>query len=239
MSYMQTVSRTGVCFLVYSTSPVSLICSFSDTVLVLGPRGSVLYYGDLAEAKRTLFDPYYREEPHYNALDCLYHVVRNEAFRPKLAVEWRYVHHPLPQRRFPLLLHVGVSSGVSSSVQSLLYALDHPAPPPTSSPGLPPVQLNPFTKRITEIRETVTKVKRVPFVASRLKKSITRKRIALWHSCFAIFVGLLLGLMFNNLPQNRLGIEKRENLFHIIVALRVGSHVVCDFLDGGDLVQFV
>ena len=75
MNYIKTVARTGVLFLVYSNTPISVLCNYLDSVLVLGDMGAVLYYGDLVEGKQVLFDPYYQEQPHYNALDCLFHTV--------------------------------------------------------------------------------------------------------------------------------------------------------------------
>ena len=92
MNYLKTVARTGVLFLVYSKTPISILCNYLDSVLVLGDRGAVLYYGDLVEGKKVLFDPYYREEPHYNALDCLFHTVNGRLLG--MMVSWHTAIQP-------------------------------------------------------------------------------------------------------------------------------------------------
>lgn len=84
---MQQVSRTGILFLVYSKSPNATIFNFTDSILVLGDTGAVIYngflsfdnslLGSIAEAKRTLYDPYFDPQPNYNSMDCLYHLVIN------------------------------------------------------------------------------------------------------------------------------------------------------------------
>lgn len=76
---------------------------------------------------------------------------------------------------------------------------------------------NPYIKRITEIRETVTKAERVRGVSKRIHKCMTRDSLCLIHCLLALFLSILLGSLFYQLPHTRDGIEKRENLFHILV----------------------
>ena len=76
---------------------------------------------------------------------------------------------------------------------------------------------NSYLYRMSEIRDTVTKVKRVPFVSSRLRKCFTRSGFCQWHCFASIFFASILCIIFNDLPPNRMGIEKRENLFRVIV----------------------
>ena len=80
-----------------------------------------------------------------------------------------------------------------------------------------PRNLNPYIKRITEIRETVTKNERIRGVSTRLRKCLTRNSLCLIHCLLALFLSVVLGSLFYQLPHTRDGIEKRENLFHIIV----------------------
>ena len=76
---------------------------------------------------------------------------------------------------------------------------------------------NPYIKRITEIRETVTKTERIRGVSARLHKCMTRNSLCWIHCLLALFLSVILGFLFYQLPHTRDGIEKRENLFHIIV----------------------
>ena len=99
-----------------------------------------------------------------------------------------------------------------------------PPPPPTSSPGCPPPAANPYVQRILDIRETVTLNKRIPNVAKRLRKCMTRTGFCQWHCILGLLIGVFLGILFYQLPQTRAGIEKRENLFRVVV-WHVG---VCD-----------
>ena len=92
-----------------------------------------------------------------------------------------------------------------------------PPPPPTSSPGCPPPAPNPYVQRILDIRETVTLNKRIPNVAKRLRKCMTRTGFCQWHCILGLLIGVFLGILFYQLPQTRAGIEKRENLFRVIV----------------------
>lgn len=86
-------------------------------------------------------------------------------------------------------------------------------PPPSDSSS----DQNPYIFRINEIRDTVTKGERVPFLAYRLRKCFTRSTYCQWHCSMAVLLAVLLGLLFHDLPSTRAGIEKRENLFRIIV----------------------
>lgn len=45
MTYLQEMSKTGILFLVYSSIPISLLCHYSNQLIVLSDEGSVLYYG--------------------------------------------------------------------------------------------------------------------------------------------------------------------------------------------------
>ena len=74
---MKQVSRTGILFLVYAKSPNATIFNYTDSVLVLGDTGSVMYSGTINEGKRILYDAYYEPQSNYNSMDCLYHMVRN------------------------------------------------------------------------------------------------------------------------------------------------------------------
>ena len=103
-----------------------------------------------------------------------------------------------------------------------------PPPPPTASPGCPPPAPNPYIQRILDIRETVTLNKRIPFVATRLRKCMTRTGLCQWHCILGLVLGVVLGLLFYQLPETRAGIEKRENLFHVIV--QSISFVLCSVL---------
>lgn len=103
------------------------------------------------------------------------------------------------------------------SSRVLYNAASQPPPPEvTSSTGTTPEQ-NPYIFRINEIRDTVTKGERVPFLAYRLRKCFTRSTYCQWHCGMAVVLAILLGLLFHDLPITRAGIEKRENLFRIIV----------------------
>lgn len=79
-------------------------------------------------------------------------------------------------------------------------------------------QSNPFTKRITEIRETVTKSHRVGCTAARLKRCVTRNGLYRTHCVLGAVLGVVIGLIFFDLPTTRKGIEKRESLFRIVVS---------------------
>ena len=79
---------------------------------------------------------------------------------------------------------------------------------------------NPFTKRITEIRETVTKSRRVGCTAARLKRCVTRSGLYRTHCVLGAVLGVVIGLVFFDLPTTRKGIEKRESLFRIVVSAR-------------------
>lgn len=72
---MKDVSHTGILFLIYNSSPTSLISTFSEQILVLGNTGSVLFSGSLDEGKELLYDTYFEPQKHYNSVDCIYHVV--------------------------------------------------------------------------------------------------------------------------------------------------------------------
>lgn len=82
---MKEASSTGILFLTYTSSPTSIISTFSEKILVLGNKGSVLYYGNvfvetssvgtLDEGKDILYDTYFNPQKHYNSLDCIYHAV--------------------------------------------------------------------------------------------------------------------------------------------------------------------
>ena len=87
-----------------------------------------------------------------------------------------------------------------------------------------PPSRNPYTVRISEIRETVTKEKRIQNVASRLQRCMTRTSMCAMHCLVALLLSLLLGVLYYNIPAIRAGIEKRENLFHILVRLRTDDH---------------
>lgn len=76
--------------------------------------------------------------------------------------------------------------------------------------------------RISEIRETVTKEKRIQNVATRLQRCMTRTSICAIHCLVAFLLSLLLGVLYYHMPVIRAGVEKRENLFHIIVGRREG-----------------
>lgn len=96
---------------------------------------------------------------------------------------------------------------------------------------------NPFIYRITEIQDTVTKGKRVPFVANRLRKCFTRGGYCQWHCVMGVILAILLGTLFYDLPSTRAGIEKRENLFRIIVLIHCLHHVVRYLHVRGNLIQ--
>ena len=42
---MKDASRTGLLFLVYTATPSSIISTYSDQILILGNKGSVLFCG--------------------------------------------------------------------------------------------------------------------------------------------------------------------------------------------------
>ena len=45
MTYLQEMSKTGILFLVYSSIPISLLCHYSNQLIVLSDGGSVLFSG--------------------------------------------------------------------------------------------------------------------------------------------------------------------------------------------------
>lgn len=98
---------------------------------------------------------------------------------------------------------------------------------------------NPYLFRINEIRDTVTKGKRLPFVAYRLRKCLTRNTYCQWHMAISVLLAILLGILFYKLPSTRIGIEKRENLFRILVSLWIVHDIVCDLYVSGNLVQYL
>lgn len=87
------------------------------------------------------------------------------------------------------------------------------------SSEVPSLTKSPYIQRINQIRDSVTKEQRIPFVSKRLRKCFTRTTLCQWHCIIAFILAIVLGLMFYDLPSTRSGIEKRENLFHIIVFL--------------------
>lgn len=113
----------------------------------------------------------------------------------------------------PEYLHL---SSFTRSTQRLLHSLKLPTSP-TMSPGRAPQEPNPFTKRITEIRDTVTKSRRVRCTAARLKHCITRSGLCRTHCVLGAVLGVVIGLVYYGLPTTRSGIEKRESLFRIVV----------------------
>lgn len=96
--------------------------------------------------------------------------------------------------------------------------------PSSNTSSSHPPSRNPYTVRISEIRETVTKEKRIQNVASRLQRCMTRTSMCAMHCLVALLLSLLLGVLYYNIPAIRAGIEKRENLFHILVRLRTNDH---------------
>ena len=58
-----------------------------------------------------------------------------------------------------------------------------------------PPSRNPYTVRISEIRETVTKEKRIQNVASRLQRCMTRTSMCAMHCLVALLLSLLLGVL--------------------------------------------
>ena len=227
---MQQASRTGIIFLVYSKSPVSLLFNYSNSVLVLSDEGSVVFeglwefpwfpVGSVQDAKRELYDAYFHAQPNYNAIDCIYHFVPIFLW---IHLSWPSETNSWFNQSIPHSSHHPrtTSELLWFSTRTIRNQLMQPAPPPpTMSPGSPPIERNPYTKRIAEIRETVTKAKRIQGVAGRLNKCMTRNSMVLIHCLIALFLSLLLGGMFYQLPCYRAGIERRENLFHIIVSIQ-------------------
>ena len=85
------------------------------------------------------------------------------------------------------------------------------------SSEVPSLTKSPYIQRINKIRDSVTKEQRIPFVSNRLQKCFTRTKLYQWHCIIAFILAIILGLMFYDLPTSRSGIEKRENLFRVIV----------------------
>ena len=80
MEYLQEMSRTGILFLVYSKIPASFLCTYSSSILVLSDEGESLFsfsftVGKIDEAKKALYDPYFKAQEDFNTIDCIYHSV--------------------------------------------------------------------------------------------------------------------------------------------------------------------
>ena len=104
-------------------------------------------------------------------------------------------------------------------MQALQHSLPTSPQSPGFSPGHAPAASNPFTKRLNEIRETVTKNHRVKYTAVRLRNCMRRNGLLRLHCVLGVVLGLVLGLLYYGLPMSREGIEKRESLFRIIVGV--------------------
>ncbi|KAK8801627.1 hypothetical protein WA588_005913, partial [Blastocystis sp. NMH] len=223
--YMQQASRTGILFLVYSKSPTSILYDYSDSMLVLSDSGVVLYYGSISTSRSVLFDPYFDPQPNYNSMDRVYHLLTyGDTF----------------------LLHQLQSTFLSSdTAQSILQALplsqveETSNDPSSNMSSSHPPSRNPYTVRISEIRETVTKEKRIQNVASRLQRCMTRTSMCAMHCLVALLLSLLLGVLYYNIPAIRAGIEKRENLFHILCTLSLFAGVSSSIFNTQDFPVFV